>query len=234
MNFIVGKQPLDASKAELLDLMSSRTGISSLNLNLIIDAFSFFIRKRLLEEGFAYVHDLGKFFVRPYVYKLYHRRYHVIDFVSVDNFKERLKGTRKGRVIYCKLFRPQLKIVAKMFGLKQKDAVYLYCLYLFYIPIMLKKYKEFRINRIGCLKLIKASHPNTGAITKWNCKNISDYNVTFVMCGTIFRELNKKTNQFFVDARLKQMLYVSGVSREITRKEFKEGDDYKKAPIPRY
>ncbi|MDD5650312.1 MAG: hypothetical protein PHF86_07850 [Candidatus Nanoarchaeia archaeon] len=228
MNLIVGKQPLEASKAEHLEIMSAKTGLKTQDITLVIDLFSFFIRKRLLEQGCVCVFGLGKFYVVPYSYNLYGHRYHIVDFNPADDFRERIKNTKKTIIEYCVPFVEQLKLISIMLGIKVKDTRFLFCYYLTTIANVLRKYRIYRIHRIGTLKLVqKPSLALSGVTKQWNYKIIPD-TIEFVLSDPLFRELNKQSNQYNVYERSKQMLYLTGLSRDILRKEFKKDYDYSK------
>jgi nucleoid DNA-binding protein len=228
MNFIVGKQPLDAGRSEMIDLISGKTGLKSQDVVLMMDAFSFFIRKKTIEQGCACVTGIGKFYVKPHDYSLYGRKYHTIDFFPSDDFKERVKGTRHDMIVYTAPFIEQLKVFSKMFGLKHVDAKYLFRLYLSSISSILRKYNEFRIPRLGTFKLkFEPRFLNLGIAKKWNYDKTIIL-IDFKLADPFFREVNKQVSQYNVYERLKQMLYLVGQSRDISRKEYNKDHDYKK------
>jgi nucleoid DNA-binding protein len=228
MNLIVGKSPLEAGKAEIIDMISSKTGLKSQDILLIFDAFSFFIRKKILEDGCAFVSGVGKFYVVPKSINLCNKRYNTVKFYPSDDFRERIKGTNKKLITFCAPFVEQLKIVSKMFGLKQSDTKFIFKYYFTIISIILKKYKTFRLYRIGTFKLEEKPFLGKSGITKqW------DYNeeiscVEFKISDSFFRETNKQTSVYNMNERLQQMLYLVGVGRNINRKEYNINHDYKK------
>jgi nucleoid DNA-binding protein len=228
MNLIVGKQPLEASRAEQLDLISAKTGLKTQDLMLVIDIFSFFIRKRLLENGCVCVFGIGKFYVIPFNYELYGHKYHTVGFNASDDFRERVKGTKSSMIEYCVPFVEQLKIISKMFGIKIKDVRFLFCYYLTTISTVLRKYKEYRLHRIGTFRLVqKPELALSGVSKRWNCKIIPN-TIEFTLADPFFRELNKQSKQYSVYERPKQMLYLVGMSRDIHRKELEKEHDYSK------
>lgn len=226
MNLIVGKQPLDAGKAEMLDIISYKTGLKSTDITLLIDAFSFFIRKRTIEYGSTNIMGVGKFYVKPYSYSLYGRKYHLIDFYPVDDLRERVRGVLTTPVKFCAPLFEQLKVVSKMFGLKNTDTRMLYKLWLTTISEIIRKYKEYRIPRIGIIK-VQETKAQTGIVKKLNYDKPM-FIFDFVLADPFFRELNKQTKQYAVYERLQQMLYLVGESREVSRKEYDKNHDYKK------
>lgn len=228
MNLIVGKSSLEAGKAEILDMISSKTGLKNQDILLIFDAFSFFIRKKILEEGCAFVSGLGKFYVVPKRITLYGKKYDTIKFYPSDDFRERIKGTNKKLITFCAPFVEQLKVVSRMFGLKQSDTKFLFRYYFTIISIILRKYKVFRLYRIGTFKLEEKPFLGKSGITKqWDYdKNISC--VEFKASDSFFREINKHTNVYNMCERLQQMLYLIGENRTINRKVYDLNHDYKK------
>lgn len=218
MNLIVGKQPLEAGRSEMIDIISTKTGLKSKDVILIVDAFSLIIRKMVIEQGAVAVSGIGKFFVKPLNYTLYDRKYHTVEFKAFDDLRERVKGTRKDLIVHCFPFVERLKVISKMFGLKLIDVKYLFRLYLTSIAIILKKYKEYRIPRIGTIRL-KPLNCKSGITKKWNY-NKPVYSIIFKMSDPFFRELNKQINQYNTYERLRQMLYLVGESRDIIRKGY--------------
>lgn len=228
MNLIVGKQPLEASRSEHLEIISSKTGLKSQDILIIIDMFTFFIRKRLLENGCVNVCGLGKFYVSPFNYELYGHKYHTIEFNPADDFRERVKGTRTSLITYCTPFVEQLKVISTIFGIKIKDTRFIFRYYLTTIATVLRKYKEYRIHRIGTLRLVSKPELALSGVTKqWNCKSVPHV-IEFVLADPFFRELNKQNNQFNVYERTKQMFYLVSLSRDINRKEYRRDHDYSK------
>jgi nucleoid DNA-binding protein len=231
MNLIVGKRPLDAGKSETIDLICSKTGLKNNDIVLLLDIFSFFIRKNVVETGSAYITDLGRFFVKPNSCKLYSCTYHKVDFIACDDFKERIKGTKNSPVKQCSMSKSELKIVSDLFGIKAIDIKYLHKLFIFCISIFLKKYKTYRISRLGILTLVEKVTLRESPITKqWNAKNVNINLIKFKMSDPFFRELNRKTPQYFVYSRLNHMFVLSGINRNIIRKEYRQDYDYKKVP----
>ena len=225
MNLIVGKQPLDAGRSEMIDLITEKTGLKSQDVVLIIDSFSFFIRKLIIEQGSVCVRSLGTFYIKPFSYELYGCKYHTIRFDPGDKLKLRVKQQKITKLIkHCVPFREQLKIVSKMFGLKYEDVKFIFRLYITLIASMLSKYKEYRIPRIGVLKIVNTPHSYISK--KWNYDK-PIHRINFKLSDPFFREINKKTNQYSVYARLMQMLYLVGESRDIIRKEYVKDDSKK-------
>jgi hypothetical protein len=230
MNLIFGKEPLDASKSETIDLICCKTGLKSNYVVLLLDAFSFFLRKRVIETGGYYIRGLGVFYVKPNSSRLYGHKHHKVIFTPCDDFKERIKGTKDSPIKHCSLLQTEIKAISCMFGLKILDVKYLHKLFIYCIIIYSKKYRIYRIPRVGNLKLSEFEFYKHSTIAKqWNTKNINITRVNFLMSDYFFRELNKKTSQYFMYDRLSQMLTLSDMSRNITRKEYTENYDYKEA-----
>lgn len=234
MNLIIGKKPSDAARSETVDLICSKTGLKNQEVVLLIDLFSFFIRREIIEQGFSYVYSLGKFYVKPFSHRLYGTKYHLIDFVAADDLKERIKGTNKTDITRCSLTKDDLEIVKKFFGLNSLDTKYLFRLFVLCISIFLKKYRVYRIPRLGSLNLVQNPElAKSGVSKRWNTSHINIDTVKFTTSDPFFRELNKKINQFYMYDRLRQMFVVSNVSRDISRTTYKVDYDYKKAPRPK-
>jgi len=231
MNLIVGKQPLEASKSEMIDLLSCRSGLKSEIICLLIDAFSLFLRKLIVQQGYVTIRGVGRFYVKPNKVVLAKRRYYTVGFFPFDRIKERVKGRSDliGHVIY----RKQLKTISKMFGISFENVVFLYKLYLSSIAFMLKKYGVFRFHKIGTFKLDYVDSFANKYITKKQGYTKPIFLIRFECGGCLFKEINKNTKKYIVIHRLLKMLYLIGESVDIEQREYDEKINYKKVEVRR-
>ncbi|MDD5649686.1 MAG: hypothetical protein PHF86_04600 [Candidatus Nanoarchaeia archaeon] len=223
-----GKKPSNASFSDTLDLMYVKTGIKPNDLLLLIDAFSFFIRKVLIETGHIYIYGLGRFFIRHHALRIYKKKYDIVHFVSCDDFKERIKRTRNDVIKFCNFTDKEFKVISDLFGYEIDDVKYLSKLFFYCVPIYLLKYKIFKIPRFGSFVLEEVAYEKMCISKKYGGKNINRYRIRFYMIDGFFRELNKKTNCYYMYDRLIKMFVIAGVSRKITRKKLDVNYDYKK------
>lgn len=229
MNLIVGKQPLEAGKADMIDLLSSKTGLSNEIVCLLIDAFSFFLRKMIVEQGYVTISGIGRFYVKSKKIVLMKRKYYNVGFCPFDKMKERVKG--RNNLIVQIIYRKQLKLISKMFGINFENVNFLYRFYISSIPFMLKKYGVFRFHKIGIFKLEYKNSFSNKYITKKQGYTKPIFLIRFECGGCLFKEINRTTKKYIVLNRLLKMLYLMGESIDIVQKEYDEKINYKKIEI---
>lgn len=207
MSLINGRDVSIIANNEILDFMSNKTGLSKENLNLIIETFTFFLKKELMEIGRIYVCNLGEFLIKPYsiqekILKNLRRR-HSIKFISSKYFRIIMEGEKDIPLEKFAAKKDFLKELNTLFGIKFKDAKFLFGLYFFCVVTYLRKYGECRISKFGKL------------IFKVDPKDPESKKIFFIPGQTTLKELNKNHKNFYLSPRLKRMFYLCGISRQV-------------------
>jgi nucleoid DNA-binding protein len=222
----------EKTEKECLEFICDQTGLTVEIVTLLIEAFVFFIKKDLYENGeiklrhfgtFSLIHQGRRNIIRKSDGKLmvYNKRKVIIKFSPCDYFKERIKGKRQQERKITQLNFERVKNLEKisqMFGLNILDTRHIYCLYLTSIGMFLKKNKQFVVKKFGVFSLKSFNWFKKSVIAvKWNCEveNINLNKIYLFMVKTSDHELNNKQKQFVISRRLRRMFFFAGINRDI-------------------
>jgi nucleoid DNA-binding protein len=221
MNEINGKKAFAISREETLSLMTEKTGLSPQMVRLVIEAFTFVIRKTLLENGKIIIYKLGTFFLKIHRRKDRIRRYAIL-FKTCDDFKDMMAGTEKPRYVKKQQhsLKPLFRQIAQMLGIKLCDIRHLFSLYTYCIIANLLKYNEYKIDTVGFFMIVddNTKYRNTGISMRH--EHIRSKYLTFRTYRTLTIESNRWRKSLCLSKRLKTMFYFAKIDRTIKPKPF--------------
>jgi len=226
MNLINGKNVLVVGINETINDMMSKTNLSKKVVSLLIESFILFLKKDLFENGKVSISGLGEFTLRSGVKRIGHylygfRRYKVIrvKFKPFRLLRDKIKGIKKFQQTNykCRLSKEYeyFELISKLFGLSIKDAKYLFFMFFNCVGVYLKNLGAFRIPKFGNLYLTSKQSDKMLVSKQWGKDVVTIYTIRFkVNC---VKELNCSVSQYYISSRLRRMLYLAGVSKEIIR-----------------
>lgn len=204
---------------ETVNFIKEKTGLNEQMIHLVLEIFSFVIKKTLFEHGKLHFFTLGTFFVKFFKHKNRVKNKYNICFCSSDDFKEMIKLERSPFFCLKQAFvlRTKFRQVSDMLGIKKSDIRYLFALYSYCIIVNLLKYNEYKMHKFGYLRIIDRETLKKTGISKNYQGNVNTKIVSFKLTSTSFDEVNRFKSSIEVSERLKRMLYFAKIDRTIKK-----------------